>query len=72
MSDIYVTRQQLEEEEIWWRDRQQFLQSKGYMLRPRFRPDWVPSWLTSGKHPYRSEDGILIPVRDLNFIGGLN
>ncbi|VDB85832.1 unnamed protein product [Peniophora sp. CBMAI 1063] len=62
MSDVYVDRQQLERDEIWWRDRQQFLQSKGYMLRPRFRPGWVPSWLTSGKHPYKSEDGILLPM----------
>ncbi|KZV68708.1 hypothetical protein PENSPDRAFT_666269 [Peniophora sp. CONT] len=62
MPDPFVTRQRLYDREIWWRDRQPFLQSKGYMLRPRFRPNWVPSWLTSGKHPYRSEDGILLPM----------
>ncbi|KZV68701.1 hypothetical protein PENSPDRAFT_609719 [Peniophora sp. CONT] len=62
MPDPFVTRQTLYDREIWWRDRQPFLQSKGYMLRPRFRPNWVPSWLTSGRHPYRSEDGILLPM----------
>ncbi|KIJ43470.1 hypothetical protein M422DRAFT_120812, partial [Sphaerobolus stellatus SS14] len=30
--------------EEFWRDRQQFLQQRGYLLRPRFRPDWKPSW----------------------------
>jgi len=27
-----------------WRDRAKWLEEKGYMLRPRYRPDWRPSW----------------------------
>lgn len=45
--------------EIWWRDHQLWLQKKGYMLRPRYRPGWVPSW--EGKNdvnPADCEDGI--------------
>lgn len=54
--------EELYSHEIRWRDRQSFLQSKGYILRPRLRPGWVPSWRSSGKHPIRSEDGIALPV----------
>lgn len=32
------------EKEMFWRDHQKWLEGKGYMLRPRFRPEWVPSW----------------------------
>ncbi|VDB85818.1 unnamed protein product [Peniophora sp. CBMAI 1063] len=49
--------------EIRWRDRQIFLQSKGYLLRPRLRPGWTPSWLSNGKHPMKCEDGIALPAR---------
>ena len=34
----------LDEKEIFWRDHQKWLQERGYMLRPRYRPGWVPSW----------------------------
>jgi len=43
--------------EIWWRDRQPWLQDKGYILRPRFRPGWVPSWSGNKKPWSSSEDG---------------
>ena len=48
--------------EITWRDRQQFLQSKGYMLRPRLRPGWTPSWLQTGTYWRRAEDSVELPV----------
>ncbi|KLO08592.1 hypothetical protein SCHPADRAFT_908516 [Schizopora paradoxa] len=38
----------LEPWEIEWRDRFERLKAKGYILRPRFRPGWQPSWLRSG------------------------
>jgi hypothetical protein len=31
-------------EEEFWRDHQRWLQDCGYMLRPRYMPDWKPSW----------------------------
>ncbi|KZV68704.1 hypothetical protein PENSPDRAFT_609718 [Peniophora sp. CONT] len=49
--------------ELRWRDRQLFLQSKGYMLRPRLRPGWVPSWLMTGEDPMDCEDGESLPAR---------
>ncbi|KAI1795565.1 kinase-like domain-containing protein [Ganoderma leucocontextum] len=30
--------------EAWWRDHQEWLAGRGYMLRPRYRPGWEPSW----------------------------
>lgn len=44
------------EEEFWWRDHFLWLKEKGYLLRPRYDPEWVASWKTSGKDWRRSED----------------
>ncbi|KAG6884142.1 hypothetical protein C0993_000979 [Termitomyces sp. T159_Od127] len=35
---------QLSEKEIFWRDHYNFLKDRGYTLRNRYNPDWVPSW----------------------------
>ncbi|KAI0773748.1 kinase-like domain-containing protein [Fomes fomentarius] len=43
-NDVYV---KFTASELFWKDRQQFLQSRGYMLRPRYRPGWIPSWKTN-------------------------
>ena len=42
--------------EVFWRDHQPWLEQKGYMLRPRFHPDWRPSWLNTKKDPLSCED----------------
>ncbi|TDL17202.1 hypothetical protein BD410DRAFT_730347 [Rickenella mellea] len=34
----------LDEDEIWWRDREKLLERHGYSLRPRYQDRWVPSW----------------------------
>jgi hypothetical protein len=39
-----------------WVSYQPYLLSKGYNLRPRYRPDWVPSWKGTGRSPYDCED----------------
>ena len=43
--------------EMWWRDRYHVLESHGYRLRPRYHPDWVPSWKESDKEFLTAEDG---------------
>lgn len=50
-----------------WRDRQAFLEASGYMLRPRYRPGWVPSWRGKGGAilPTFCEDAIALPVSEL-------
>ncbi|KAK7692287.1 hypothetical protein QCA50_003912 [Cerrena zonata] len=44
--------------EVWWRDHQVWLAERGYMLRPRYRPGWVPSWKDTGKRWQQFEDGL--------------
>src|ERR1700727_2123490 len=43
--------------EIYWRDHQPWLASRGYMLRPRYSPNWVPSWEGTDKIWAECEDG---------------
>ncbi|KAI9067303.1 kinase-like protein [Trametes sanguinea] len=44
--------------EIEWRDHQKWLKDQGYMLRRRYRTDWVPSWKGTKRRPYECEDGL--------------
>ncbi len=43
--------------ETWWVAHQIALEHAGYMLRSRYRPGWKPSWVTTGKDYFNSEDG---------------
>ena len=43
--------------EIFWRDNFTWFKDQGYQLRPRFAPDWIPSWLGTSKFRLRCEDG---------------
>ncbi|EPQ58922.1 hypothetical protein GLOTRDRAFT_109463 [Gloeophyllum trabeum ATCC 11539] len=43
---------------MWWRDRQPYLASRGYMLRPRYRAGWKPSWIGTNVDPEFCEDAI--------------
>ena len=43
--------------EKWWVERQEALEQAGYMLRPRFRPGWEPSWTGTNKEFHDCEDG---------------
>lgn len=61
-TDSVIDDATLLEYEIWWRDRYVMLEERGYRLRPRFRPDWVPSWRTSGGRWVGSEDALLSRV----------
>ncbi|QRW15587.1 kinase domain protein [Rhizoctonia solani] len=52
-----------------WVSFQPYLLSKGYRLRPRYSPEWVPSWKTSGLRPDYCEDSIdSMPLRVLDAI----
>ncbi|KAJ7726279.1 kinase-like domain-containing protein [Mycena maculata] len=48
----------LDEEEHFWVDSQPFLLAQGYQLRPRYEPDWVPSWTVKEKFIRKYEDGL--------------
>ena len=47
----------LHRSEKWWKDQYYDLKRNGYGLRPRYHPDWVPSWRGSGKDFFAVEDG---------------
>ena len=49
--------------EIFWRDHQIWLAERGYMLRPRYRPGWTPSWNDTGQSWLLHEDGYALSVR---------
>jgi hypothetical protein len=51
--------------EEFWRDNYGYLKDRGYLLRPRFHPDWVPSWRTRGGDPSKAEDAAVFPVSRL-------
>ncbi|GJJ14633.1 hypothetical protein Clacol_008899 [Clathrus columnatus] len=49
--------------EEWWARQQRFLADQcGLMLRPRYHPNWVPSWYGTVKNPRHCEDSIPMPV----------
>lgn len=58
--------------ELFWKDRQQFLQSRGYMLRPRYRPGWIPSWkMNPTMKILHAEDRLSFRVSHTCYIHGL-
>ena len=52
----------LSENELWWTRHFQWLKDCGYLLRPRYAPDWVPSWRGTKKRKYSCEDSVLSMV----------
>lgn len=53
--------------ERFWVEHQPFLLSKGYKLRSRYNPDWIPSWRQSKKNISDCEDAIHAVVRSYNY-----
>lgn len=47
---------QLTPNEIWWSQHFEWLKDRGYLLRPRYAPDWVPSWKGTKKERFSCED----------------
>ena len=45
-----------------WRDNYQWLHDRGYQLRPRYSPDWIPSWIGTKKDYGDCEDGVHLAV----------
>ncbi|KAI0629614.1 hypothetical protein C8Q77DRAFT_1076079 [Trametes polyzona] len=52
--------------EFVWRDRYQYLQDNGYELRPRYHPNWSPSWIDTDFDPKYCEDSV--PIREPSMI----
>ncbi|KAI0744020.1 hypothetical protein C8Q80DRAFT_1272622 [Daedaleopsis nitida] len=45
--------------EIYWRERYEWLKRSGYLLGPRYAPDWVPFWMGTDKWYAQCDDGIV-------------
>ncbi|CAE6524467.1 unnamed protein product [Rhizoctonia solani] len=59
--------EELSEVERRWVSFQPYLLSKGYQLRPRYRPEWTPSWKGTNLDPISCEDsGNALPIRTLD------
>ena len=48
--------------EIFWKERYFFLEGRGYTLRPRYHPEWKPSWIGTDRKPMFCEDSIILIV----------
>ncbi|KAI9443850.1 kinase-like domain-containing protein [Lactarius indigo] len=46
----------LSDSELWWRDHYGDIGASGYKLRPRYDPEWQPSWKRSGKDLFMTDD----------------
>ncbi|KAG6901306.1 hypothetical protein C0995_013876 [Termitomyces sp. Mi166 len=44
--------------DLFWRKHCTYLKDHGYILRPRYQPDWRPSWLDNSKDWTDCEDGV--------------
>jgi hypothetical protein len=63
-SDNLFPAERLTTAEKWWRDHYELLKQRGYLLRPRYQPNWSPS-PNSGKPGLRwgqSDEFIGLPV----------
>ncbi|KAK6991577.1 kinase domain-containing protein [Favolaschia claudopus] len=67
MLDHYCSSAALYPAELFWRDNFAHIIGRGYRLRSRYNPDWVPSW-QNGRQQRGAEDSI--PTR--GFCGNVN
>ena len=49
--------------EKWWSQHFEWLKGSGYLLRPRYAPNWIPSWHGTGKSMLLCEDSSIPMVR---------
>ncbi|KAF8500106.1 hypothetical protein JB92DRAFT_897848 [Gautieria morchelliformis] len=51
----------LQPTEIFWADQYRWLKSQGYLLRPRYHPNWIPTWKRTKKYVTDCEDSHPLP-----------
>jgi hypothetical protein len=67
VNDIPVSRpafrhEELVDYELFWRNNYEWLKAQGYLLRPRYEPNWKPSWEGTDKSWDECEDASMIWV----------
>ncbi|KAG6809342.1 hypothetical protein H0H92_000633 [Tricholoma furcatifolium] len=60
---------ELNEIEVFWRKYTPLFKERGYTVRPRYRPDWIPSWWNTSKDWEDCEDAIANFAKHLDAIG---
>jgi len=53
---------ELADYEVFWRNNYEWLKSRGYVLRPRYEPNWKPSWEGTDRSWDKCEDAFRIWV----------
>lgn len=69
MEAVYARHASLQDFEEFWRDHYDWLKDRGYLLRPRYNPGWVASWIgTNDQSPEDCEDYYIpqVIVEDFN------
>ncbi|KIK89992.1 hypothetical protein PAXRUDRAFT_831730 [Paxillus rubicundulus Ve08.2h10] len=56
-TNYHLSPEELDSREVWWRVHYEQLKARGYLLRPRYSPEWVPSWTNTKKDWLECEDG---------------
>ncbi|KAJ3872076.1 hypothetical protein F5051DRAFT_172201 [Lentinula edodes] len=57
MEAVYARHASIQDFEEFWRDHYDWLKDRGYLLRPRYNPGWVASWVgTNDLSPEDCED----------------
>ncbi|EAU82364.1 other/AgaK1 protein kinase [Coprinopsis cinerea okayama7 len=56
----------LHDGELYWRDHYNWLLERGYRLRPRYSPEWVPSWDKDPEVQGISEDSLVFIHSNIN------
>ncbi|KAI0700981.1 kinase-like domain-containing protein [Cerioporus squamosus] len=51
--------------ELFWQVRQPLLNEHGYRLRPRYSPEWKPSWTGTNLSPAFCEDSIILSTAEV-------
>ncbi|KAG7440649.1 uncharacterized protein BT62DRAFT_1012425 [Guyanagaster necrorhizus] len=46
--------------ELFWVKHQPYLENQGYLLRPRYHPDWCPSWIQKDGTNLREKNSFLL------------
>ncbi|OSC97553.1 kinase-like protein [Trametes coccinea BRFM310] len=46
--------------EVSWKERYEALRTRGYQLRPRYHPEWRPSWTGTNLDPEFCEDAVML------------
>jgi len=67
----YMKDGRLYNSELFWRDHQPWLKESGYLLRPRYHPEWVASWKGTDKYWGNFEDAQIGKVREAHFLSPL-